>query len=204
VQDDAQDGADHVDGHRITALVASPWVKRGAVVSTHYDDLSVKRTIEIALGMRPSYLYDALAAPMWDVFTSKPDLTPYEAFDIPESLMEERNTARSPAASVSRSQEWRVADAVDEGLLARIQWADRTGSTTGCPRRVGPAGHQWHPCALGDREERAISRERGAALIAQLREFYELEQAHPGVTGVALAERLQQITRRHPLPAGDG
>ena len=69
---------------------------RGAVVSTHYDDLSVKRTIEIALGMQPTYLYDALAAPMWDAFTGKPDLAPYTPYDIPEPLMEERNTARSP------------------------------------------------------------------------------------------------------------
>jgi Phosphoesterase family len=160
VQDDAQDGADHVDGHRITALVASPWVKRGAVVSTHYDDLSVKRTIEIALGMRPSYLYDALAAPMWDVFTSKPDLTPYEAFDIPESLMEERNTARSPAASVSRSQEWRVADAVDEGLLARIQWAIAPAA------RRAARGASARLATSGTRARSAIARSARSAASA--------------------------------------
>src|SRR3954447_22662526 len=92
VQDDAQDCADHVDGHRITTLLASPWARHGDVVSTRYDDLSVKRTIEIILGMQPTYMYDALAAPMWDAFSAKPDLTPYEAFDIPEPLIEERNT----------------------------------------------------------------------------------------------------------------
>jgi hypothetical protein len=203
VQDDAQDGADHVDGHRITTLVASPWTKRGAVVSTRYDDLSVKRTIEIALGMQPTYLYDALAAPMWDVFTSKPDYKPYDAYDIPEPLMEERNTARSPAAAASRAQTWNVADGVDEGLVARIQWAARTGSTRGCPRRVGPVGRQWNPCALGDAEEREIGHERAQAFLAQLREFYELRKANPGLGGVALAERLDEIARRHPMPAGD-
>jgi hypothetical protein len=139
---------------------------------------------------------------MWDVFWSKPDYAPYQAYDIPEPLIEERNTARSPAAAVSRSQSWHVADAVDEGLLARIQWADRTGSTSGCPSRVGPVGHQWNPCALGDAEERAISRKRGEALLAQLRDFYELQKAHPGVTGLPLAQQLNDIARRHPLPVG--
>jgi hypothetical protein len=204
VQDDAQDGADHVDGHRITSLLASPWAKRGAVVSTRYDDLSVKRTIEIALGMQPTYLYDALAAPMWDAFTGKPDFAPYTPYDIPEPLMEERNTAKSPMAATSKTQEWYVADAVDEGLLARIQWADRMGSASACPRHVGPAGRQWNPCALGDAEERAISRERGAITLAQLREVSALLQAQPGLRtdGPALAQKLHEIARRHPLPAG--
>jgi Phosphoesterase family len=203
VQDDAQDGADHVDGHRITTLVASPWAKHDAVVSDRYDDLSVKRTIEITLGMQPSYLYDALAAPMWDVFTGKPDYTPYSAYDIPEALMEEQNTAHSPAAQASQTQLWHVADAVDEGLLARIEWSARMGHTDACPRRVGPAGRQWNPCALGDAHERAISRERGEATLAQLREVYAAEQAHPDLTGVALAKVLNAIARKHPLPAGD-
>jgi YVTN family beta-propeller protein len=204
VQDDAQDGADHVDGHRITSVLASPWAKRGAVDSTRYDDLSVKRTIEIALGMQPSYLYDALATPMWNSFTDKPDFTPYNAYDIPEPLMEERNTPRSPMASTSKTQEWYVADAVDEGLMARIQWADRTGSAAGCPGRVGPKGRQWNPCAIGDAEERAISRERGAALLAQLRDLYALRQANPGLDGADLARKLHEITRLHPLPAAPG
>jgi DNA-binding beta-propeller fold protein YncE len=203
VQDDAQDGADHVDGHRITTLVASPWAKHDAVVSTRYDDLSVKRTIEIMLGMQPTYMYDALAAPMWDVFTSKPDYKPYEAFDIPEPLMEEKNTARSPAAAASSTQMWNVADGVDEGLIARIQWADRTGSTLGCPTRVGPKGHRWNPCKLGDAEEREAGHERAEALLAQLREFRALQQANPGLSGVALAERIHEIARRHPM-AADG
>jgi hypothetical protein len=64
-------------------------------------------------------------------------------------------------------------------------------------------GRQWDPCALGDRQERAISREGGAATLAQLREFYAVQQAHPGLTGTALAEQLEAIARRHPLPEGD-
>src|SRR3954453_13813227 len=96
--DDPPDGADPLDAPRITPLVASPWAKRGAVVSDHYDDLSVKRTIEIALGMQPSYLYDALAAPMWDVFPGTADNRPYDAADIPETFMEEQNGPRAAMA----------------------------------------------------------------------------------------------------------
>jgi hypothetical protein len=141
---------------------------------------------------------------MWNVFTSEPDFKPYDAYDIPESLMEERNNARSPAAALSRTQMWNVADGVDEGLVARIQWAARTGSTLGCPRRVGPSGHRWNPCALGDAEEREAGHERASALLAQLREVYALQKANPGLIGAALAERLHEIAGRHPLPsAGD-
>lgn len=202
VQDDAQDGADHVDGHRITALVASPWAKHDAVVSTRYDDLSIKRTIEIMLGMQPTYLYDALAAPMWDVFTGKPDYTPFTAYDIPEALMNEVNTKSSPAAQTSQTQMWHVADTVDEGLLARIEWAAATGHANSCPRLVGPRGRQWSPCAIGDARSRAIKRERGAATLAELRAFYAVEQAHPDLHGAALAQVLNEIARRHPLPQG--
>jgi sugar lactone lactonase YvrE len=175
VQDDAQSGPDHVDGHRITALVASPWAKRGKVVSTHYDDLSVKRTIQIALGMNPTYMYDALATPMWDAFTSKPDFKPYALFDIPEPLMEEKNAADAPMAATSAKQLW-VADAVDEGLLTRIQWAARFGSTRGCPPRS---------CKSAPPEEVAAGRRRGEQLLANLRKM----AARLGVRGGLLSRR---------------
>ena len=61
IEDDSQDGADHVDAHRIPALVISPYAKRGAVVHTRYDLLSVIRSIELILGMGPLGLFDALA-----------------------------------------------------------------------------------------------------------------------------------------------
>jgi hypothetical protein len=120
--------------------------------------------------MRPTYLYDALAAPMWNAFTTTPDLTPYDAYDIPEPLMEERNTQSAPMAATSASQLW-VADAVDEGLLARIQWASRFGSDAACPRSVGPPGRQWNPCAVGDQAKRDASRARGQALVDRLRQL---------------------------------
>lgn len=78
-EDDAQNGPDHVDATRTVALAAGPWVKRGVVVSDRYDQLSMLRTMEILLGLPPLNLNDALAAPMFGIFTDKPDLAPFKA-----------------------------------------------------------------------------------------------------------------------------
>lgn len=71
VEDDAQNGPDHVDAHRSPALIAGAYVKQGAVVSTHYDTVNVLRTIEDILGMKPMGINDAVAEPMADVFTTE-------------------------------------------------------------------------------------------------------------------------------------
>ena len=68
VEDDAQDGGDHVDSHRTVALVAGAYVKQGAVVSTPYNTINLIRTMEEVLGLAPMNLNDALAAPMADIF----------------------------------------------------------------------------------------------------------------------------------------
>ena len=74
VEDDAQDGPDHVDAHRSIAFVAGPYVKQGAVVSTRYDTVALVRTIEAVLGLGPMSLNDALARPMSEVFdATRPD-----------------------------------------------------------------------------------------------------------------------------------
>jgi YVTN family beta-propeller protein len=78
-EDDPQDGFDHVDGHRSTCLVVSPYTKRGAVVSHFYNQTAVLHTIERILGLGPMNQLDALAPTMEDCFTDKPDLSPYVA-----------------------------------------------------------------------------------------------------------------------------
>ena len=78
-EDDAQNGPDHVDATRTVGLAASPFVKRNAVVSSRYDQLSLLRTIELTLGLPPLNLNDALAVPMFDIFTARPDFRPFEA-----------------------------------------------------------------------------------------------------------------------------
>lgn len=77
-EDDAQNGPDHVDATLTIALAVSPYVKRGAVVNNRYDQLSLLRTIELALGLSPLNLNDAFAVPMFDIFTTKLDFRPFE------------------------------------------------------------------------------------------------------------------------------
>ena len=84
-EDDAQNGPDHVDATRIVALAAGPHVKRGAVVSDRYDQLSALRTVGLLLGFRPLNLNDRMAVPMFGIFNTRPDASPYTA-PAPTSL----------------------------------------------------------------------------------------------------------------------
>jgi YVTN family beta-propeller protein len=86
VEDDAQNGPDHVDATRTIAFAAGPYVKRGVVVSDRYDQLSMLRTIEILLGLEPINLGDRMAAPMFGIFTDKPDFEPFAPARVSERL----------------------------------------------------------------------------------------------------------------------
>jgi hypothetical protein len=78
-EDDAQNGPDHVDATRTIAFAAGPFVKRHALVSDRYDQLSMLRTVELVLGLKPLNLTDAMAVPMFGVFTNRPDFKPFVA-----------------------------------------------------------------------------------------------------------------------------
>ncbi len=86
-EDDAQNGPDHVDATRTVALAAGPYVKRNVVVHDSYDQLSMLRTIEVIFHLRPLNLEDALAVPMFGIFTSTPDFAPYDAAQPSTDLM---------------------------------------------------------------------------------------------------------------------
>ncbi|HEY1869685.1 MAG TPA: hypothetical protein VGG71_01435, partial [Chitinophagaceae bacterium] len=77
VEDDAQNGPDHVDAHRTTAYLAGGFVKRGFIDHTMYSTSSMLRTIELILGMPPMTQYDAAAQSMWRCFNSTPDMTAF-------------------------------------------------------------------------------------------------------------------------------
>ena len=77
VEDDAQNGPDHVDATRTIAFAAGPYVKRGALVSDRYDQLSMLRTIELLLGLKPLNSTEQLAVPMFGIFTDQPDFQPF-------------------------------------------------------------------------------------------------------------------------------
>jgi YVTN family beta-propeller protein len=88
-EDDAQNGPDHVDATRTVALAIGPYVKRGAVVNDLYDQISMLRTTEIILGLNPLNMNDRLSAPMFGIFTDKPDFTPYVAVQASKHLTED-------------------------------------------------------------------------------------------------------------------
>ena len=117
VEDDSQDGADHVDAHRSVAFAISPWAKHGVVVHTRYDQYSVLRTIELMLGLRPLSLNDGLAEPMYDAFVAsdtQPDLTPYTAVTPTQPLDQ---SLIAPPQGIDAALPYNVIDLVPQHLF---------------------------------------------------------------------------------------
>lgn len=129
VQDDPQNGFDHVDGHRTVALVVSPYTQRGVVDSTNYNQTSMIRSMELALGLPPMNQLDASATPMSSCFMETPDFTPYDAApnEIPlDQLNPELSEITDPSqrhwALVSLEMPLDDVDEADEDTLNRILW----------------------------------------------------------------------------------
>jgi DNA-binding beta-propeller fold protein YncE len=141
VEDDSQDGADHVDAHRIPAAVISPYAKTGAVVHTRYDQLSVLRSMELILGMQPLSLNDALATPMYDAFDSTPtNLAPYTAVPETQDLLA-KNPGGTAAARASARLDFRHLDAVPQRKLDGLLWKSVHGWNSKPPPPGPNAGH---------------------------------------------------------------
>jgi DNA-binding beta-propeller fold protein YncE len=149
LEDDAQNGPDHVDAHRSVTLVASPYLKRTFVDSTLYTTCSVLRTMELILGLPPMSQYDAAAAPMYAAFQEKPDLTPFAARKA-RVPTDERNDWSSPGAQASLRMDFDEADETPEIELNEILWQSvrGTGAKMPPPRRTGFI----HP--IGTRDEK--------------------------------------------------
>ena len=128
VEDDSQDGADHVDAHRIPALAISPYTKRGAVIHTRYDFLSFIRTLELATGMKALNLFDATAVPLYKAFDADPsdNSEPYDAI-VPDVDLTATNPASAPGARASKRLELNFPDQVPQRVLDRILWKYRHG-----------------------------------------------------------------------------
>jgi YVTN family beta-propeller protein len=97
-EDDSQDGADHVDGHRAPVQVISPWAQHGKVINTYYSQISMVRTIEQILGAQPLNEKVAAATPMYDAFTSKPNYTPFNA--VPNQIPLTEGIATAPSCGL--------------------------------------------------------------------------------------------------------
>ena len=140
VEDDAQDGVDHIDGHRTVALVASPFARRGAIDSTFYSLPSMVKTVELMLGLPALSMFDLVATDMRASFlapATRPDLTPYTALTPKQSLYDVNRRvgaitgpdaeARRRATVASGRMNFRVPDAAPTDQLNRILWHDARG-----------------------------------------------------------------------------
>jgi YVTN family beta-propeller protein len=127
LEDDAQNGADHVDSHRSPAFVLSPYVKRRTVDSSMYNTTSVLRTIELILGLKPMTQFDAGAKPMHAAFQTTSDPVPYTA-EKPRIALDERNPAASPTAARSSRLDFSEEDRADDNELNDILWLAVRGS----------------------------------------------------------------------------
>jgi YVTN family beta-propeller protein len=121
LEDDAQNGPDHVDSHRSPAFVISPFIKHHAVDSSMYNTASMLRTMELILGLRPMTQFDAAARPMSAAFQATADPEPY-AVEQPRVPLDERNPMRSPTAARSALLDFSEEDRADADELNDILW----------------------------------------------------------------------------------
>jgi YVTN family beta-propeller protein len=127
IEDDAQNGPDHVDSRRTVGLVYSPYVKRGVVDSTMYSTVSYVRTMELILGLPPMTQYDQLATPMYNAFTTEPTLTAYNFIPARVDLMA-RNPMTGEGAQRSARLDWSDYDRADFDELNDILWKSFKGN----------------------------------------------------------------------------
>jgi YVTN family beta-propeller protein len=135
IEDDAQNGPDHVDAHRTVCLVASPYAKRGVVDSTQYSTVAVIRTMELILGLEPLSQFDAAAQPMYNAFTTTPDLTPY-THEPAQIDLNAKNDATAYGADRSMKMDFTEYDRIDDFELNEILWKSIMGENAPIPPAV--------------------------------------------------------------------
>jgi hypothetical protein len=150
LEDDAQNGPDHVDAHRSPAFVISPFARHNAVDSTLYTTSGVLRTIELILGAPPMSQYDAAATPLYNAFQNSAVLTPFAHHDARVSL-DERNAPTAPGAAASARMNFDEADRTPELELNEILWKSVHGSAAIMPPPVHAAFIR--PVGTGDSDD---------------------------------------------------
>jgi DNA-binding beta-propeller fold protein YncE len=138
IEDDAQNGADHVDAHRSTAYIVSPYSRRNFVDHTQYSTSSMVRTMELILGLPPLSQYDAAATPMWRSFTATPDFTPFKAI-MPKTDINARNIADNELTRRSEFFNLAKLDAVPERSFNDVLWKAIKGMDSEMPPPVRAA-----------------------------------------------------------------
>ncbi|RFM29854.1 bifunctional YncE family protein/alkaline phosphatase family protein [Deminuibacter soli] len=132
IEDDAQNGPDHVDAHRTTAYVAGGFVKRGYVDHTMYSTSSMLRTMELILGIPPMSQYDAAATPMWRSFSATPDLSPFVARPL-EVDITERNEVVNAWQRKSETFDFSQEDKIPDEAFTEVIWKAVKGANAIVP-----------------------------------------------------------------------
>jgi len=135
IEDDAQDGSDHVDARRTVGLVVSPYTKRKFVDSTLYTTSAMLRTMELILGLPPMSQFDAAATPMYNAFMEKPDLTPFKHLE-PQVNINALNPSHAWGAQASLAMDFSEYDRTPMFELNEIVWKSVKGAESEMPRPV--------------------------------------------------------------------
>ncbi len=132
LEDDAQNGPDHVDAHRSPAYIVGPYVKRNFVDHTPYTTSGLIRTIELILGLRPMSQYDAAAMPLWRCFTSTPQYDPYKA--LPSNVdLTDKNIAWNELSQRSEKFDLSKEDLVPDMEFSEVIWKGVKGINSVMP-----------------------------------------------------------------------
>jgi hypothetical protein len=153
LEDDAQNGPDHVDAHRSPVFVASPFISHGATDSTLYTTSGVLRTMELILGLPPMSQYDAAATPLYSAFTTSPTLTAF-AKKPARIKLDEMNRDTSPGAAASARMNFDDADMTPELELNEILWMSVHGLHAVMPPPVHAAFVRPHGFGAKDDDDR--------------------------------------------------
>ncbi len=159
IEDDAQNGPDHVDAHRSTAFIVSPYTKRKYVDSTMYTGSSMLRTMELILGLPPMSQYDAAAIPMFNAFTNQADLTTY-AHRPARVDLNEINAPNAPGAQKSARWDFSKEDTLPDIEFNEVIWQSVKGANSQMPAPVRSAFVRVSEDDDDEEEEREERRER--------------------------------------------
>ena len=138
VEDDAQNGPDHVDAHRTTAYIAGGYIKHHEVDHTMYSTSSILRTIELILGMPPMTQYDAAATPMWRCFANVADKTPFNS--LPSNInLNDVNPKKNRLAAMAKGLDFTAVDRVPDNIMNTMLWKAIKGENAKVPAPVRAA-----------------------------------------------------------------
>jgi DNA-binding beta-propeller fold protein YncE len=138
LEDDAQNGPDHVDAHRSPAYIAGGFIKQGFVDHTMYSTSSALRTIELILGLPPMSQYDASAEPLWRCFDKSANHPPFKA--LPNLVdINLKNTQETTMSKLSETFDFSTEDRIPDDKFNRVIWAAIKGMNSPCPAPVHAA-----------------------------------------------------------------